>query len=73
MWGVYSLLWDTVSICLYIYLSVCLSICLSVSTFDLCVVSQQLQLANMTDEGMEDEHLNQLLNKVLLKRETEEM
>uniref|UniRef100_A0A673GWG7 adenylate cyclase n=1 Tax=Sinocyclocheilus rhinocerous TaxID=307959 RepID=A0A673GWG7_9TELE len=41
-------------------------------TFDLCVVSQRLQLANMTDEGMEDEHLNHLLNKALLERETEE-
>uniref|UniRef100_A0A9J7Y9U1 Adenylate cyclase type 3 n=1 Tax=Cyprinus carpio carpio TaxID=630221 RepID=A0A9J7Y9U1_CYPCA len=34
--------------------------------------TQQLQLANTTDEGMEDEHLNQLLNKALLERETEE-
>uniref|UniRef100_A0A8C2FAI2 adenylate cyclase n=1 Tax=Cyprinus carpio TaxID=7962 RepID=A0A8C2FAI2_CYPCA len=32
----------------------------------------QLQLVNMTDEGMEDEHLNHLLNKALLERETEE-
>ncbi|XP_059354213.1 adenylate cyclase type 3-like isoform X2 [Carassius carassius] len=32
----------------------------------------QLQLAIMTDEGMEDEHLNHLLNKSLLERETEE-
>uniref|UniRef100_A0A8C2BSF5 adenylate cyclase n=1 Tax=Cyprinus carpio TaxID=7962 RepID=A0A8C2BSF5_CYPCA len=35
-------------------------------------VKSQLQLANTTDEGMEDEHLNQLLNKALLERETEE-
>ncbi|XP_043075700.1 adenylate cyclase type 3-like isoform X1 [Puntigrus tetrazona] len=34
--------------------------------------TQQLQLANMIDEGIEDEHLNQLLNKALLERETEE-
>uniref|UniRef100_A0A672T4F4 adenylate cyclase n=1 Tax=Sinocyclocheilus grahami TaxID=75366 RepID=A0A672T4F4_SINGR len=34
--------------------------------------TQQLQLANMTDKGMEDEHLNQLLNKTLLERETKE-
>uniref|UniRef100_A0A9J7Y040 Adenylate cyclase type 3 n=1 Tax=Cyprinus carpio carpio TaxID=630221 RepID=A0A9J7Y040_CYPCA len=34
--------------------------------------TQQLQLVNMTDEGMEDEHLNHLLNKALLERETEE-
>ncbi|RXN32295.1 adenylate cyclase type 3-like protein [Labeo rohita] len=34
--------------------------------------TQRLQLANMSDEGIEDEHLNQLLNKALLERETEE-
>ncbi|XP_067274201.1 adenylate cyclase type 3-like isoform X2 [Pseudorasbora parva] len=34
--------------------------------------TQQLQLATMTDEGLEDEHLNHLLNKALLEREAEE-
>ncbi|XP_067239383.1 adenylate cyclase type 3-like [Chanodichthys erythropterus] len=34
--------------------------------------TQRLQLASMTDEGMEVEHLNHLLNKALLERETEE-
>ncbi|KAK7133949.1 hypothetical protein R3I94_015716 [Phoxinus phoxinus] len=34
--------------------------------------TQRLQLASMTDDGLEDEHLNQLLNKALLEREREE-
>ncbi|KAG1938411.1 adenylate cyclase type [Pimephales promelas] len=34
--------------------------------------TQRLQLASMTDEGLEDEHLNHLLNKALLERESED-